>query len=74
MNFILLSEVMLQNIFFPDGKLTDLVFQNLEIKGKPAFVLPHPSPLNIKWFRDYPDFLEERIFDVRKSVYTALGI
>ncbi len=60
--------------FFPGRKLTELVFQDLEIKGKPAFVLPHPSPLNIKWFSDYPDFLEERIFDVRKAVYTALKI
>lgn len=60
--------------FFPKKKLTELVFQNLEINKKPAFVLPHPSPLNMKWFRDYPEFMEKRILDVRKAVYTTLGI
>ena len=60
--------------FFPSQKLTNLVFQNLEINGKPAFVLPHPSPLNMKWFQDYPIFLEKRVLDVRKAVHTVLGI
>lgn len=50
--------------FFPGKRLTDLVFQNLEINGKPTFVLPHPSPLNMKWFRDYPEFLKKRVLDV----------
>lgn len=60
--------------FFPGKRLTDLVFQNLEINGKPTFVLPHPSPLNMKWFRDYPEFLEKRVFDVEKAVHKILGI
>jgi uracil-DNA glycosylase len=33
-----------------------LVFEELQYKGKPAFVLPHPSPLNRKWFKDHPSF------------------
>lgn len=60
--------------FFPGEKLTDLVFRDLEINGKAAFVLPHPSPLNVKWFRDYPEFLEKRVFEVSKAVHTVLGI
>lgn len=60
--------------FFPGEKLTDLVFQDLEINGKKAFVLPHPSPLNIKWFRDHPAFEEKRIKKVSGIVQEVLGI
>lgn len=60
--------------FFPKQKLTDLVFQDLTINGKKALVLPHPSPLNMKWFRDYPEFLEKRIYEIEKAVHETLGI
>jgi len=60
--------------FFPKQKLTELVFQNLTLNGKPAFVLPHPSPLNMKWFRDYPEFLKKRIYEIEKAVHETLGI
>lgn len=60
--------------FFPGRKLTDLVFQDLTLNGKPAFVLPHPSPLNMKWFRDHPEFLEKRIIPVQKAVHETLDI
>lgn len=60
--------------FFPGQKLTSLVFQNLEINGRPAFVLPHPSPLNMNWFRDHPEFMKKRIVEVRNAVYDTLGI
>lgn len=60
--------------FFPGKKLTDLVFQDLEINGKKTFVLPHPSPLNVKWFRDYPEFQEKRIQEVSKSVHEILEL
>jgi uracil-DNA glycosylase family 4 len=42
--------------FGKNKKLTELVFEELQYKGKPAFVLPHPSPLNRKWFKDHPSF------------------
>ena len=58
--------------FFPGDKLTDLVFQDLKINGKKAFVLPHPSPLNMKWFRDYPEFQEKRMKEVSKVVHEVL--
>lgn len=60
--------------FFPDKKLSHLVFEDLEIQKKPAFVLPHPSPLNMKWFRDYPAFLEKRVFEVESAVHKVLGL
>ena len=60
--------------FFPKQKLTDLVFQDLTLNGKKTFVLPHPSPLNMKWFRDYPEFMEKRIIEIEKAVHKTLGI
>jgi len=60
--------------FFPGKKLTDLVFQDLEINEKKAFVLPHPSPLNMKWFRDYPEFQEKRVKKVSAIVHEVLGL
>lgn len=57
---------------FPRRKLTDLVFEDLEINGVPAFVLPHPSPLNIKWFRDHPAFEQERLPIIRKKIHEIL--
>lgn len=55
-------------LFFPREKMTSLAFEDKQMNGKPAYVLPHPSPLNIKWFRDYPEFMNERIFKIRKEV------
>lgn len=60
--------------FFRGRALTSLVFQDLEADGKTALVLPHPSPLNIKWFREHPEFMEKRIIDVEKAVHKVLGI
>ena len=43
--------------FFPQQKLTQLVFEEgLKILGKPAIVLPHPSPSNFRWFDANKDF------------------
>ena len=39
---------------------------------KLAIVLPHPSPLNIKWFKDYPEFMKERISQIRKIINEIL--
>lgn len=61
-------------ILFPKENFTSLVFQNRTINGKPAYILPHPSPLNVKWFKDNPAFLEERVFEVRKAVHDALKL
>lgn len=60
--------------FFPGEKITSLAFEDREINGKPAYILPHPSPLNMKWFRDYPEFTEKRILQIREEVHRVLGI
>ncbi len=62
------------NYFFPKTKLTDLVFKEQSINNKPAFVLPHPSPLNRKWFKDYPAFEELKVEEIRQTVHAMLKI
>lgn len=59
--------------FFKGEKITTLAFEDREINGKPAYILPHPSPLNMKWFRDHPQFVEERIPRIRKEINRVLG-
>jgi uracil-DNA glycosylase family 4 len=60
--------------FFPKQKLPDLVFGEHTLKGKPAFILPHPSPLNQKWFKDYPEFENFRTEEIRQALHQWLPI
>lgn len=62
------------DFFFPGQKLANLVLSDQKINGVRAFVLPHPSPLNIKWFKDNPAFEEKRLTDIRNSVRQIVGI
>lgn len=57
---------------FPKRKLTDLVFEDLTINGIKAYVLPHPSPLNIKWFKDHPEFERDRLPQIRKAIHQLI--
>ncbi|HZK02773.1 MAG TPA: uracil-DNA glycosylase family protein, partial [Anaerovoracaceae bacterium] len=59
--------------FFRGDKVTSLVFEDREIYGKPAYILPHPSPLNVKWFLDNPLFFEERMPWIRKEIHRILS-
>lgn len=58
--------------FFPKENFTDLIFKDNIINGKPAYVLPHPSPLNIKWFKDHPEFLESRVIEIEHRIHEVL--
>lgn len=58
--------------FFPNESFNELVFKNNYINNKLALVLPHPSPLNIKWFKDHPQFMNERILEIRKIINNIL--
>lgn len=58
--------------FFPKKNFTDLIFHNQELNGKLTIVLPHPSPLNRKWFKDHPEFEKNRIPEIRKIIHKAL--
>lgn len=60
------------DFFFPKSDFTELVFRDQSINGKPAYVIPHPSPLNVRWFKDHPEFEDIRVKDVRKAVHTVL--
>lgn len=60
-------------LLFPKQKLTDLVFQDLEYNKKPAFVIPHPSPLNMRWLARYPQFLDIRMPFIREMIQQVLG-
>ena len=57
---------------FPGKTYSQLIFENQVLNERPAFVLPHPSPLNIKWFKDNPKFLAERLPEVRKAIHAVL--
>ena len=50
----------------------ELIFKNNYFNEKLTIVLPHPSPLNIKWFKDHPEFMEKRIFEIRKIINEIL--
>jgi len=58
--------------FFPRQVFLDLVFSDQQINGKLALVLPHPSPLNVKWFKDNPMFEKERMPIIRKYIHQSL--
>jgi uracil-DNA glycosylase family 4 len=58
--------------FFPGRIFSDLIFRNQEINGKLTIVVPHPSPLNKKWFKDNPYFEKKRILEIRKIIHSTL--
>ena len=58
--------------FFPNESFNELVFKNNYLNNKLTLVLPHPSPLNIKWYKDHPEFMNKRIFEIRKTIKKVL--
>ena len=60
-------------VFFPKDNFNELIFKNNYINGKLTLVLPHPSPLNIKWFKDHPEFMDNRIIEIRKIIDKVLN-
>lgn len=60
--------------FFPNEKYEDLIFKDNYINGKLTIVLPHPSPLNIKWFKDHPSFINQRLPEIRELINNILKI
>lgn len=55
--------------FYPNESLEELIFNDHTYRGKPLFVLPHPSPLNRKWLKDHPQFETERMAYIRKKIH-----
>lgn len=60
------------DFFFPKCDFTDLVFSDRAVNGKPAYVIPHPSPLNVRWFKEHPEFEKERIAEVRSHLHDLI--
>lgn len=58
--------------FFPSENFNNLIFKDNILNNKLALVLPHPSPLNIKWFKDHPAFLDSRIKEIRNIINNVL--
>lgn len=57
---------------FPKREFTELVFQDQEYDGIPCYVLPHPSPLNVRWFRMHPEFETQRMPVIREKLHQVL--
>lgn len=57
---------------FPKQSFNKLIFSIQIFNGKPAYVLPHPSPLNMRWFKNNPEFEQDRIKVIRKVVHDLL--
>lgn len=57
---------------FPGRPLKELVFADLQLNGKPCYVLPHPSPLNMNWLRDHPEFAKEKLPEIRAHIHEIL--
>lgn len=58
--------------FFPKEHFEELVFKNNEWNGKLTIVLPHPSPLNRRWIKSHPAFIEKRLPEVRKIIHNVI--
>lgn len=57
---------------FPNENMTNLIYQDLMYRGKPLFVIPHPSPLNYRWFYKHPKFEKERLKVIRENVQNII--
>lgn len=57
---------------FPDKRFEELVFHDQLLRGKPALILPHPSPLNVRWMKEHPRFETERLPHIRNLVHAVL--
>lgn len=60
--------------FFPKENFTDLIFKDNYINGKKTIVLPHPSPLNVRWFKEHPEFEITRLPEIREIIHNILNI
>lgn len=61
------------DVFFPGSQFEELVFHNQTWNGKLTIVLPHPSPLNRRWIKQHPEFIEKRLPEVRSIIHELIG-
>jgi uracil-DNA glycosylase family 4 len=53
------------SFLFPKKDFSELIFNKQTLNNKPAYILPHPSPQNIKWFKDHPEFYDKILPNIR---------
>ena len=62
------------SLFFEGRNFTELIFdKNLQYNNKKAIVLPHPSPLNFRWFKNHKNFFTEVLPYVRSEINRILS-
>ena len=57
---------------FPKKDYCNLIARNQKLNGINCVVLPHPSPVNVKWFKDHLEFEKERLPQIRILIHQAL--
>lgn len=58
---------------FPNKKYQELIFEDQVLNNKLALVLPHPSPLNARWFKNNPTFFKKRLPEIREHIIKNLS-
>lgn len=66
--YLVIGKEAADRIFGKERPFEQLVFEDQQINGVKAFVLPHPSPLNRKWLKDHPEFESERLPQIRQEL------
>ena len=59
---------------FPKIDYRELIFNDQNLNGKKAFVIPHPSPLNRDWLKKNQDFEKRRIVYIREVLWKSLNL
>jgi uracil-DNA glycosylase family 4 len=62
------------NFLFPNEDYNKLIFKNNTLNDILTIVLPHPSPLNIRWYKEHPEFEKERLPEIRQIIWNVLKI
>lgn len=57
---------------FPGKGYQELIFQDQKLHGVKCLVLSHPSPANVAWFKNNPEFEKRRLLQIRKAIHRAL--
>lgn len=71
--YLLIGRYAAEFCYGRSARLSQLVFQEMEYRERPALVLPHPSPLNRRWFKNHPQFESTLIPRIQLSVRRVLA-
>jgi len=59
---------MAAKFLFPDKDFSELVVNRQKLNKKPTHIIPHPSPQNIKWLKEHPEFYEVYLPKLKKAI------